>query len=365
VAPLLKFAFPEYVVDPVVIYETPGSVYRQGSTRTSDKNGPGAVNRTGRDNAGQAGMAIYGITDPKQLFANEVRMARSKIREFDVRQPELIGGYVVQMTKWISEYIDRYHENPTRFAPRPVNGRPDKLRIPGHENCARCDMNDEQGANTSATDLEKNPQIGPEKEKKYLVSAEAVADLRQIFDDPVKIKQIYLSDNLNLRVRKVVDVSGATTYLATLKGPKSTDSRGKVIRAEVECEIDGSVFRQFESKRLPHIEKTRYRNPLLPGVTLDIFPDGSAILESEDVTNISTLRRYLISVFQRSYQNQRKIIQSTGNDVDNQQIALSNFDDQPADYIDPSQMSLGFLGWDYGTAQQQALLEEIQKLALA
>jgi 5'-deoxynucleotidase YfbR-like HD superfamily hydrolase len=358
VAPLLGITMPQIVAKHVRNYEKREGVFRQGFARMIDKLGPGALDTLGRKAAGRACMGVYGIHNPNDLRDNDIRLARKKNTEFGERQPELIGAYVVQMAVWLEEFNAQFTESPERFTPN-IDGR-----IPGHENCLRCEMNDRQGANVRPADFEQTPQSGAEREKKYIVAPEAVSDLREALNDPVEIMQVYLSDKINLRVRRVVDINGKKIYLATLKGSKSVAEHGKVVRHEVECEITEEVFRAFQSRDLPHIEKTRYRNSLLPAVTLDMFKDvEKVILESEDVTGISPLRRSLIGTFQESFEHQHLMTQSTGDEVDNQQIALAAFGNRVADYIDHAGVLARVFSQADEAAQQHELLRVMLELA--
>jgi hypothetical protein len=211
---------------------------------------------------------------------------------------------------------------------------------------------------------ESAPQFGIEREKKYLVSPDAIDDLTKILNDPVELTQIYLSDHTNLRVRKVVDANGKTTYLATLKGNKIIDEAGKVIRHEVECEITAPIFQRFADAELPRVEKTRWRNALLPCVTLDVFKSSDlAILESEDVDGISPLRTTLIRIFQDAHTNAGRMIQSTKDEVDNHKIALAAFGDQAADYVECDDIIRRVFSQADEQAQRSELLAVVSALA--
>ena len=254
----------------------------------------------------------------------------------------MVTAYYSQALDWLgvngdqkqSQNADVLAQNFARLVDgfRPLSSS----RIIGHEACARCAMNDEQTMGGKSIDLEKTPQDGNEAEKKYLVHPDAIDELKNILNDPVNIEQIYLSDSTNLRVRKVTDSNGKTTHIATLKGKKTiNENTRKVVRSEVECAIPANVYEVFESFNLPKITKTRWRNKLLPGVMLDILKSAEgAILESEDVTGISQLRLHLIRIFQKVHVDTSKITQSTGDGVDNQNIAQGTLNDEAADYVD-------------------------------
>ena len=77
-ASLLHVILPDKLANEISIYEKRGGIFRQGFTRMSDKNGPLAVDKTGRNNAGIAAIALLGTRGFTQLLQNDIRLTLSK-----------------------------------------------------------------------------------------------------------------------------------------------------------------------------------------------------------------------------------------------------------------------------------------------